>query len=58
MIVKLKVARDHIIDLRETFKNMRCHKMRLNPAKCSFGLASIKFLGFLISQREVEADSS
>lgn len=32
--------------------------MRLNPAKCSFGLTAGKFLGFLVSQRRIEADSS
>lgn len=30
--------------------------MRLSPAKCSFGLTSRKFLGFLISQRGIEID--
>ncbi|KAL8145759.1 hypothetical protein AgCh_003781 [Apium graveolens] len=29
--------------------------MRLNPLKCSFGLTSGKFLGFLVSQRGIEA---
>ncbi|KAI5336099.1 hypothetical protein L3X38_026233 [Prunus dulcis] len=30
--------------------------MRLNPKKCSFGVSSGKFLGFMISQRGIEAN--
>ncbi|CAL2254442.1 unnamed protein product [Prunus armeniaca] len=30
--------------------------MRLNPTKCAFGVASRKFLGFMISQRGIEAN--
>ncbi|CAL9017932.1 unnamed protein product, partial [Prunus brigantina] len=30
--------------------------MRLNPTKCAFGVSSGKFLGFMISQRVIEAN--
>ena len=30
--------------------------MRLNPSKCVFGVASGKFLGFMVSQRGIEAN--
>ena len=30
--------------------------MKLNPNKCAFGVASRKFLGFMVSQREVEVN--
>ena len=30
--------------------------MRLNPAKCSFGVGSGKFLGYMITQRGIEAN--
>ncbi|XP_068313754.1 uncharacterized protein [Pyrus communis] len=30
--------------------------MRLNPNKCAFGVGSVKFLGFMISQRGIEAN--
>ena len=30
--------------------------MRLNPAKCVFGVSSGKFLGFMVSQRGIEAN--
>lgn len=56
MITKSKQAHNHVVDLRETFENVRRHNVRLKPTKCSFGLTSGKFLGFLISQRGIEAD--
>ncbi|MCI90323.1 gag-pol polyprotein, partial [Trifolium medium] len=30
--------------------------MRLNPAKCSFGVQAGKFLGFLLTHRGIEAN--
>lgn len=57
-IIISKAAHIHVTDLQETFKNIRLHSMRLNPAKCSFGLTSGKFLGFLVSQRGIKADPS
>jgi hypothetical protein len=44
MLVKSIQATEHIVDLRETFQTLRKHKMRLNPAKCAFGVSSEKFL--------------
>ena len=31
--------------------------MKLNPSKCVFGVASGKFLGFMVSQRGINANS-
>ena len=33
---------------------MRKHRLRLNQAKCAFGVGLGKFLGFLVSQRGIE----
>ena len=30
--------------------------MKLNPAKCSFGVSSCKFLGYIVTHRGIEAD--
>ena len=30
--------------------------MKLNPSKCAFGVSSGKFLGFIVSQRGIEAN--
>ena len=48
MIVKSRTASAHLADLAETFQTLRRFNMRLNPAKCIFGVNSGKFLGFII----------
>ena len=45
-----------IDDLKETFDNLRIYKMMLNPAKCVFGVPAGKLLGFLVSERCIEAN--
>ena len=45
-----------IYDLKETFDNLRVYKMTLNPAKCVFGRPAGKLLGFLVSNRGIEAN--
>ena len=43
-------------DLKETFDDLRVYKMMLNPAKCVFGMPAGKILGFLVSERGIEAN--
>ncbi|KAL2474672.1 Ribonuclease H [Abeliophyllum distichum] len=56
MLVKSLRAEDHIQHLQKTFQILRSYKMRLNPLKCAFGVASGKFLGFMVNQRRIEAN--
>ena len=56
MLVKSKEEGDHLKDLEETFKTLRRFQMKLNPSKCAFGVSSSKFLGFMVSQRGIEAN--
>ena len=49
MIVKSKEESTHSDDLQETFTTFRQYQMKLNPSKCTFGVASGKFLGFIVS---------
>uniref|UniRef100_A0A2N9ESH3 Uncharacterized protein n=1 Tax=Fagus sylvatica TaxID=28930 RepID=A0A2N9ESH3_FAGSY len=56
MLVKSKKDADHLSDLKETFQTLRRYNMKLNPAKCVFGVSSGKFLGFMVSQRGIEAN--
>ena len=44
-------------DLRETFNTLRSYNMKFNPRKCAFGVTTGKFLGFMVSQRGIEANS-
>ena len=55
MLVKSKKGEQHLDDLKETFDILRKYQMRLNPTKCVFGVSSGKFLGFMVSQRGIEA---
>ncbi|XP_058103396.1 uncharacterized protein LOC131246956 [Magnolia sinica] len=57
MLVKSIKATDHATDLEKIFLILRRYKIKLNPSKCAFGVCSGKFLGFLISQRGIEANS-
>jgi ribonuclease HI len=56
MLVKSKKDDNHLADLKETFQALRRYNMKLNPAKCVFGVSSGKFLGFMVSQRRIEAN--
>ncbi|XP_074345424.1 uncharacterized protein LOC141684389 [Apium graveolens] len=56
MLVKSKVANDHIKHLMEMFNILRRFRMKLNPQKCVFGVESGKFLGFIVNHRGIEAN--
>ena len=56
MLVKSKEKLTHLDDLRETFATLKQYQMKLNPSQCVFGVASGKFLGFMVSQRGIEAN--
>ena len=56
MFVKSKKKNDHLSDLNTTFQVLRCYQMRLNAAKCTFGVSSDKFLGFLVNYRGIEVN--
>ncbi|CAL9004776.1 unnamed protein product, partial [Prunus brigantina] len=56
MLVKSLRSDHHVTDLSVTFAILRSYGMRLNPAKCVFGVGSGKFLGFLVSHRGIEAN--
>jgi hypothetical protein len=56
IIVKTRESRTFIEDLEETFVNLRKVNIKLNPAKCAFGVPSGKLLGFLVSHHGIEAN--
>ena len=56
MLVKSMRETQHLDDLQKTFDMLRRYKMKLNPRKCAFGVASGKFLGFMVSQRGIEVN--
>ncbi|KAL0373593.1 UNVERIFIED_CONTAM: hypothetical protein Sradi_3275000 [Sesamum radiatum] len=56
MLVKSKKAEEHVKDLEETFSILMKYKLKLNPAKCAFGVQDGRFLGFMVTQRGIEAN--
>ena len=54
MVVKSKIVSKHIGDLTNIFKILRGHKLRLNVSKCSFGVGSGKFFGYMMTHRGIE----
>ena len=56
MLVKSQDEEIHLDDLQETFDTLRQYNMKLNPSKCAFEVSSGKFLGFMVSHREIEAN--
>ncbi|KAJ9561688.1 hypothetical protein OSB04_006848 [Centaurea solstitialis] len=55
MLVKSERSIDHVTHLKQSFDILRQYKMKLNPTKCSFGVRAGKFLGYLVTQRGIEA---
>ncbi|XP_070004225.1 uncharacterized protein [Nicotiana sylvestris] len=58
VIVKSRQQSDHIRDLRKFFQRLHRYNLKLNPAKCAFGVPSGKLLGFIVSHRGIELDPS
>ena len=55
MLVKSVKAELHITHLVKAFQVLKIYNMKLNPAKCAFGVSTEKFLGFIVNNRGIEA---
>ena len=56
MLVKSTTTVLHVTHLSEAFQILREYNMKLNPAKCAFGVSAGKFLGFIVNNRGIEAN--
>ena len=56
MMVKSKQRLDHATHLQQAFDLLREYGMKLNPLKCAFGVSADRFLGFMVTQRGIEAN--
>ncbi|XP_065630414.1 uncharacterized protein LOC136067903 [Quercus suber] len=56
MVVKSKVISEHVKDLDNVFETLRRHNLLLNASKCSFGVGSGKFLGYMVTHRGIEVN--
>nr|GFA78027.1 reverse transcriptase domain-containing protein [Tanacetum cinerariifolium] len=55
LVVKSHTEAEIVRDIEETFQTLRKINMKLNPKKCSFGLAEGVFLGSRDSRRTMDA---
>ena len=53
---KAKLGTSMLSICKRFFYLLRQYGMKLNPAKCAFGVSSGKFLGFMVTQREIEVN--
>ena len=56
MVVKSKVVSKHMGNLGNIFEILRKHELRLNTSKCSFGMGSGKFLGYMVTHRGIKVN--
>ncbi|XP_024164072.1 uncharacterized protein LOC112171062 [Rosa chinensis] len=56
MLVKSVKAGGHVANLRIILAILLAYGMRLNPEKCFFGVTASKFLGYIVSERGIEAN--
>jgi hypothetical protein len=57
IVVKSKKIGDLVPDLTEVFAKLRQLGVKLNPEKCVFGVPRGMLLGFVVSERGIEANT-
>ena len=55
-VVKTPRANDLVATLSATFANLKRFNIKLNPEKCTFGVPKGKLLGYMVSERGIEAN--
>jgi hypothetical protein len=56
IVVKTRKASDLLFDLEATFRCLKAKGVKLNPEKCVFGVPRGMLLGFIVSERGIEAN--
>jgi hypothetical protein len=56
IVVKTRKASDLLSDLEVTFRCLKAKSVKLNPEKCVFGVPRGMLLGFIVSERCIEAN--
>nr|GEW43829.1 reverse transcriptase domain-containing protein [Tanacetum cinerariifolium] len=54
LVVKSYTEAEMMRDIEETFRTLRKVNMKLNPKKCSFGLAEGMFLGYVVTPEGIK----
>ena len=56
MVVKSKLVSEQVGDLTSIFEILKEHKLCLNGSKCSFGVGSEKFLGYVVTYKGIDVN--
>ena len=56
MIVKSQGRANHLVALERFFERIQKFILRLSSKKCTFGVTSMKLLGYMISERGIEVN--
>ena len=56
MVIKSIKISDQTQDLRQVLDILKRHNLKPNAAKCTFGVGSGKFLGFMVTQCSIKAN--
>jgi len=56
MVVKSCAKGNHIADLKTVFNIIRAYQLKMNPTKLFLGVASDKFLGFVVTSKGIYLD--
>jgi hypothetical protein len=56
IVVKTRKASDLLSDLEVTFRCLKAKGVKFNPEKCVFGVPRGMLLGFIVSERGIEAN--
>jgi hypothetical protein len=56
IVVKSKKIGDLVPDLIVVFAKLQQHGVKLNPEKCIFGVPRGMLLGFVVSERDIDAN--
>ncbi|KAL2244180.1 UNVERIFIED_CONTAM: hypothetical protein Sindi_0536000 [Sesamum indicum] len=56
MLVKRKLENNYLKHLESAFVIMRSYGIKLNPSKCTFMVREGKFMGYMVSEKGIEAN--
>lgn len=56
MLVKSLIIEQYLDHLNQAFTMLKRYTMKLNLAKCSFSVSSSKFLGYIVTECDIEAN--
>lgn len=57
MMVKSLIANNHLGHLKEFFRTLSEYGMKPNSKKCTFGVMSGDFLGYIVAQRRIKTNT-